>query len=213
MRSLKVYEKDLVRCANVLLDSGRSVEEIMLLIPGGAVRRDNGREIKMLAMETRRREAEARRADEAETKLKEVTADYDELLSKHEQYVNEIRNELNKLDINPFVKVLYSTGFLDEKVGGRNRLYDWLRDVGVFMKSKTAWNEPYQEFFDRGWFKYQEKDLPFGESVYVPIITKRGCSSIVEMLRKAGLWHSDLTYEEAKKAMEETVGEGLPNDS
>lgn len=208
MRSSKVYEKDLVRCANVLLDGGMSVEEIVMLIPGGVARRDDGRMTELLEMETRKREAEARRADQAEAKLKEVTADYDELLSKHEQYVNEMRNELNKLDMNPFVKVLYSSGHLDKKVGGRNRLYEWLRDVGVFMKSKTAWNEPYQTYFDRGWFKYQEKDLPFGESVNVPIITKKGCSGIVEMLRKDGLWHSDLTYEEVKKEMEASPDDG-----
>ena len=139
---------------------------------------------------------------EANERAADAKNDYDELLEMHEKEVNELRNELNKLDLNPFVKVLYSSGFLDKSVGGRNRLYKWMREIGIFMKSKVYWNEPYQEYFDRKWFEYQEKTLTNGKTVYVPIITSHGCSSIVELLRKNGLWHTNMTYEETKKYCE-----------
>lgn len=64
---------------------------------------------------------------------------------------------------------------------GRNRLFQFLRNLKVVMKN----NEPYQSYVERGWFKVKEK-LINGEFIKVTYTTNKGIEGIKRLLEKYG---------------------------
>ncbi len=71
---------------------------------------------------------------------------------------------------------------------GRNRLFEWLRDIGVLIRSgNPRRNLPYQEYLDRGYFKVREKCfVHHGEYklYYQTMVTGKGQQYIIGRLRK-----------------------------
>ena len=71
---------------------------------------------------------------------------------------------------------------------GRNRLFQWLRDIGVLIQSgNPRRNLPYQEYIDRGYFKVREKCfVHHGEYklYYQTMVTGKGQLYIIGRLRK-----------------------------
>ena len=68
-------------------------------------------------------------------------------------------------------------------VGGRNKLFQWLRDNKFLMKD----NEPYQKYIDNGVFEYVEYTYktPYGEKLgHKTKISPKGQIYLVEKLRK-----------------------------
>ena len=70
---------------------------------------------------------------------------------------------------------------------GRNRLFQWLRDIGVLIRnSNPKRNLPYQEYLDRGYFKVREKCFQFHGAYrlyYQTMVTGKGQLYIIGRLR------------------------------
>jgi anti-repressor protein len=69
---------------------------------------------------------------------------------------------------------------------GRNRMFAFLRDKKVLMKS----NEPYQEYIDRGYFKVRQVPVAIKNSTVnktQTLVTAKGIEFIGNMLRDNGL--------------------------
>lgn len=70
---------------------------------------------------------------------------------------------------------------------GRNRLFQWLRDIGVLIRnSNPRRNLPYQEYLERGYFKVREKCFVYhGEYrlYYQTMVTGKGQLWIIGRLR------------------------------
>ena len=70
---------------------------------------------------------------------------------------------------------------------GRNRLFQWLRDIGVLIRSSNPKrNLPYQDYLDRGYFKVREKCFQFHGAYrlyYQTMVTGKGQLYIIGRLR------------------------------
>ena len=95
-------------------------------------------------------------------------------------FANAIAETSDSIDVGTFSKLLKDENVF---VGGRNKLFQWLRDNKFLMKD----NEPYQKYIDNGVFEYVEYTYktPYGEKLgHKTKISPRGQIYLVEKLRK-----------------------------
>ncbi|ALG48587.1 Phage antirepressor protein [Clostridium perfringens] len=79
-----------------------------------------------------------------------------------------------------------SIGEYSKSIGlGSRRLYSILRDRGIFLSSKSRWNEPAQRYIDGGIFKIQFYPHN-GIMVRKVIVTEKGVLWLTEKLKKNG---------------------------
>ena len=52
-----------------------------------------------------------------------------------------------------------------------NKLFEWMRDKKLLMSTDNHWNEPYQVYVDRGYFKMSEKIITQGGKTKIKRIT------------------------------------------
>ncbi|MDO6336466.1 phage regulatory protein/antirepressor Ant [Clostridium perfringens] len=79
-----------------------------------------------------------------------------------------------------------SVGEYSKSIGlGSRRLYSILRDRGIFLSSKSRWNEPAQRYIDGGIFKIQFYPHN-GIMVRKVIVTEKGALWLTEKLKKNG---------------------------
>ena len=79
-----------------------------------------------------------------------------------------------------------SIGEYSKSIGlGSRRLYSILRDRGIFLSSKSRWNEPAQKYIDGGIFKIQFYPHN-GIMVRKVIVTEKGALWLTEKLKKNG---------------------------
>ncbi|WP_415335626.1 Rha family transcriptional regulator [Clostridium perfringens] len=79
-----------------------------------------------------------------------------------------------------------SIGEYSKSIGlGSRRLYSILRDRGIFLSSKSRWNEPAQRYIDGGIFKIQFYPHN-GIMVRKVIVTEKGALWLTEKLKKNG---------------------------
>ncbi|MDZ4993288.1 hypothetical protein GNF80_09965 [Clostridium perfringens] len=79
-----------------------------------------------------------------------------------------------------------SVGEYAKSIGlGSRRLYNILRDRGIFLSSKSKWNEPSQRYVDGGMFKIQF--YPYnGQLIRKTLITEKGILWLTKNLKKNG---------------------------
>jgi len=73
-------------------------------------------------------------------------------------------------------------------IGGRNKLFSFLRNEGILMSGKGKQNIPYQQFIDAGYFKVVIKiKIIEGEVTDVPVtlVTSKGMDYILKRLEKS----------------------------
>ena len=95
-------------------------------------------------------------------------------------FANAIAETSDSIDVGTFSKLLKDENVF---VGGRNKLFQWLRDNKFLMKD----NEPYQRYIDNGVFEYVEYTYktPYGEKLgHKTKISPKGQIYLVEKLRK-----------------------------
>lgn len=95
-------------------------------------------------------------------------------------FANAIAETNDSIDIGTFSKLLKDENIF---VGGRNKLFQWLRDNKFLMKD----NEPYQKYINNGVFEYVEYTYktPYGEKLgHKTKISPKGQIYLVEKLRK-----------------------------
>ena len=85
-------------------------------------------------------------------KHKEIIANQRKQLEEQQpmvDFANAIAETSDSIDVGTFSKLLKDENVF---VGGRNKLFQWLRDNKFLMKD----NEPYQKYIDNGVFEYVE---------------------------------------------------------
>ena len=116
-------------------------------------------------------------------KHKEIIANQRKQLEEQQpmvDFANAIAETSDSIDVGTFSKLLKDENVF---VGGRNKLFQWLRDNKFLMKD----NEPYQKYIDNGVFEYVEYTYktPYGEKLgHKTKISPRGQIYLVEKLRK-----------------------------
>ena len=73
-------------------------------------------------------------------------------------------------------------------VGGRNKLFSFLRSEGILMSGKGKQNLPYQQFIDAGYFEVVIKiKIINGEVTDIPVtlVTSKGMDYILKRLEKS----------------------------
>ena len=116
-------------------------------------------------------------------KHKEIIANQRKQLEEQQpmvDFANAIAETSDSIDVGTFSKLLKDENIF---VGGRNKLFQWLRDNKFLMKD----NEPYQKYIDNGVFEYVEYTYktPYGEKLgHKTKISPRGQIYLVEKLRK-----------------------------
>ena len=116
-------------------------------------------------------------------KHKEIIANQRKQLEEQQpmvDFANAIAETSDSIDVGTFSKLLKDENVF---VGGRNKLFQWLRDNKFLMKD----NEPYQKYIDNGVFVYVEYTYktPYGEKLgHKTKISPRGQIYLVEKLRK-----------------------------
>ena len=96
------------------------------------------------------------------------------------EFVNAITESSDSIDMGKFSKLVK-----DEEVfiGGRNKLFNWLRNNGYLMKDNT----PYQRYIDNKVFEFIEYTYktPYGQKIgHKTLVTPKGQVYLVEKLRK-----------------------------
>ena len=116
-------------------------------------------------------------------KHKEIIANQRKQLEEQQpmvDFANAIAETSDSIDVGTFSKLLKDENVF---VGGRNKLFQWLRDNKFLMKD----NEPYQKYIDNGVFEYVEYTYktPYGEKLgHKTKISPKGQIYLVEKLRK-----------------------------
>ena len=94
-------------------------------------------------------------------------------------FANKVSDSSNLIDMGKLAKLLN-----DEHIKiGRNKLFQWLREQKILMKS----NIPYQRYIDSGYFQVKESTFktPYGEkTAQTTYVTGKGQIYITEKLRK-----------------------------
>ena len=96
-------------------------------------------------------------------KHKEIIANQRKQLEEQQpmvDFANAIAETSDSIDVGTFSKLLKDENVF---VGGRNKLFQWLRDNKFLMKD----NEPYQKYINNGVFEYVEYTYktPYGEKL------------------------------------------------
>jgi Uncharacterized phage-encoded protein len=110
--------------------------------------------------------------------LNRTIKEKDSLLEQYQpkvEFYNTLINSGSSFDMKTVAKLL------DYYNIGRNRLFQFLRNLKILMKN----NEPYQSYIERGWFKVKEK-LINGEFIKVTYTTNKGIEGIKKLLEKYG---------------------------
>ena len=116
-------------------------------------------------------------------KHKEIIANQRKQLEEQQpmvDFANAIAETSDSIDVGTFSKLLKDENVF---VGGRNKLFKWLRDNNFLMKD----NEPYQKYINNGVFEYVEYTYktPYGEKLgHKTKISPKGQIYLVEKLRK-----------------------------
>ena len=116
-------------------------------------------------------------------KHKEIIANQRKQLEEQQpmvDFANAIAETSDSIDVGTFSKLLKDENVF---VGGRNKLFQWLRDNKFLMKD----NEPYQKYINNGVFEYVEYTYktPYGEKLgHKTKISPKGQIYLVEKLRK-----------------------------
>ena len=116
-------------------------------------------------------------------KHKEIIANQRKQLEEQKpmvDFANAIAETSDSIDVGTFSKLLKDENVF---VGGRNKLFQWLRDNKFLMKD----NEPYQKYINNGVFEYVEYTYktPYGEKLgHKTKISPKGQIYLVEKLRK-----------------------------
>ena len=92
-------------------------------------------------------------------------------------FANQVADTTNVIDMGEMAKLANDRGIRI----GRNRLFSWLRVMGILMMN----NIPYQEYMDRGYFKLKES-LYYTDGVYktrqTTYVTGKGQRYIIDRL-------------------------------
>lgn len=116
------------------------------------------------------------------TEIESLTTQIEENKPKVE-FAEQVANTDTLIDMETMAKLATNNGI---KIG-RNRLFQWLRDIGVLIRSSNPRkNLPYQEYLERGYFKVREKCFVYhGEYrlYYQTMVTGKGQLWIIGRLR------------------------------
>ena len=93
-------------------------------------------------------------------------------------------------DVNDFISIANAAKLLNYKNMGPQKLFAFLRKHGVLMSSKDRHNVPYQQYIDKGFFRFSERHYTDwrGETYvhYRPFVSQKGLSFINQLLLKSG---------------------------
>lgn len=93
-------------------------------------------------------------------------------------------------DVNDFISIANAAKLLNYKNMGPQKLFAFLRKQGVLMSSKDRHNVPYQQYIDKGFFRFSERHYTDwrGETYvhYRPFVSQKGLSFINQLLLKSG---------------------------
>jgi len=93
-------------------------------------------------------------------------------------------------DVDDFISIANAAKLLGYKNMGPQKLFAFLRKRGVLMSSKDRHNVPYQQYIDKGFFRFSECSYTDwrGETYvhYRPFVSQKGLSFINQLLLKSG---------------------------
>ena len=93
-------------------------------------------------------------------------------------------------DVNDFISIANAAKLLNYKNMGPQKLFDFLRKQCILMSSKDRHNVPYQQYIDKGFFRFSERHYTDwrGEAYvhYRPFVSQKGLSFINQLLLKSG---------------------------
>ena len=96
------------------------------------------------------------------------------------------------------------------EVFGRNKLFEYLRNKGIFMSKHERWNVPYQKYIKQGYFKLKEKVNPDGETRPQTFVTPKGYSFLIKRLKEDG-YLPDVNKEELLSKLAMLTEGGVPS--
>lgn len=120
--------------------------------------------------------------------IKDVLKKSNEIIEKLTNEVEEMRPDaefgrLVKEDDTLF-SFIKAADMLADKIGlGQKKLFAWLREEGVLIKTKSDWNIPKRDFIERGYFKTKIKMTAVG-AMTVPFFTSKGLEWVVKLWSK-----------------------------
>jgi anti-repressor protein len=116
----------------------------------------------------------ARQAEQIEQQQKQIS-----VLKPKAEFMEKVMDFGQKIDIGQAAKIL-------ELPFGRNRLFEKLRQNGIFFKNR---NEPKQEYIERGFFELKEKwidrDRHDGFTVIKVLVTQKGLEYIGSLFKSS----------------------------
>lgn len=93
-------------------------------------------------------------------------------------------------DVNDFISIANAAKLLNYKNMGPQKLFAFLRKQCILMSSKDRHNVPYQQYIDKGFFRFSERHYTDwrGETYvhYRPFVSQKGLSFINQLLLKSG---------------------------
>ena len=93
-------------------------------------------------------------------------------------------------DVNDFISIANAAKLLNYKNMGPQKLFAFLRKQRILMSSKDRHNVPYQQYIDKGFFRFSERHYTDwrGETYvhYRPFVSQKGLSFINQLLLKSG---------------------------
>ena len=93
-------------------------------------------------------------------------------------------------DVNDFISIANAAKLLNYKNMGPQKLFAFLRKQCILMSSKDRHNVPYQQYIDKGFFRFSERHYTDwrGEAYvhYRPFVSQKGLSFINQLLLKSG---------------------------